>query len=90
MIIRTIQAVYEIYGDAADKKRKLPFGSAVSNRILAILVLCKNFRFLRFNFKFAGVEAGRNITNSLLHHARCFKYYNIIYKLNFEFNYKML
>jgi len=68
--LSSIQTVYEITGDAGDKRKKLPLGSNVSNKIDGIFVLCKNFRFLRFSFKFAGVDTGRNITNALLHHSR--------------------
>ena len=70
ILIYSIQTVYEITGDAGDKRKKLPLGSNVSNKIDGIFVLCKNFRFLRFSFKFAGVDTGRNITNALLHHSR--------------------
>jgi len=68
--LSSIQTVYEIWGDAGEKRKKLPLGSNVSNKIDGIFVLCKNFRFLRFSFKFAGVDTGRNITNALLHHSR--------------------
>eukprot|EP00092_Neocalanus_flemingeri_P008217 GFUD01008859.1.p1 GENE.GFUD01008859.1~~GFUD01008859.1.p1 ORF type:complete len:861 (-),score=226.89 GFUD01008859.1:737-3319(-) len=68
--LSSIQAVYEILGDTGEKRKKLPLGSNVSNKIDGIFVLCKNFRFLRFSFKFAGVDTGRNITNALLHHSR--------------------
>jgi len=68
--LSSIQAVYEIVGDAGEKRKKLPLGSNVGNKIDGIFILCKNFRFLRFSFKFAGVDTGRNITNALLHHSR--------------------
>jgi len=68
--LSSIQTVYELWGDAGEKRKKLPLGSNVSNKIDGIFVLCKNFRFLRFSFKFSGVDAGRNITNALLHHSR--------------------
>ena len=68
--LSSIEAVFEIYGDSADRKRRLQFGSSVPNKIEGIFVLCKNFKFLKFSFKFATVEAGRNITNALLHHCR--------------------
>ena len=70
MICFSIQAVHEIWGDAGEKRKKLPLGSNVSSKIDGIFILCKNFRFLRFSFKFAGVDSGRNITNALLHHSR--------------------
>ena len=72
-MVSSIQTVYEIWGDAGEKRKKLPLGSNVSNKIDGIFVLCKNFRFLRFSFKFAGVDTGRNITNALLHHSRYLK-----------------
>jgi len=68
--LSSIQAVYEIWGDSGEKRKKLPLGSNVANKIDGIFILCKNFRFLRFSFKFAGVDTGRNITNALLHHSR--------------------
>lgn len=68
--LSSIQYVYEILGEAGEKRKKLPLGSNVSNKIDGIFVMCKNFRFLRFSFKFSGVDAGRNITNALLHHSR--------------------
>ena len=68
--LSSIEAVFEIYGDSGDRKRRLQFGSSVPNKIEGIFVLCKNFKFLKFSFKFATVDAGRNITNALLHHCR--------------------
>lgn len=68
--LSSIEAVYEVLGEGGEKKRKLALGSTVSHRVEAIFVLCKNFRFLRLSFKFAGVDTGRNITNALLHHSR--------------------
>jgi len=65
-----IQSVYEIWGDNGEKKKKLPMWSNVSNKINGLFIQCKNFRFLRFSFKFSGVETGRNVTNALLHHSR--------------------
>ena len=35
-----------------------------------LFIVCKNFKFLRFSFKFCGVDKMRNITNALLHHSR--------------------
>lgn len=68
--LSSIEAVFEIYGDAGDRKRRLQFGSSVPNKIEGIFVLCKNFKFLKFSFKFSTLDAGRNITNALLHHSR--------------------
>jgi len=68
--LSSIEAVFEIHGDNADKRRRLMFGSSIPHRIEGIFVLCKNFKFLKFSFKFSTVDAGRNITNALLHHSR--------------------
>jgi len=74
--LSSIEAVYEVQGEAGDResrgerRKKLPLGSTVANRVEAIFVLCKNFKFLRLSFKFAGVDCGRKITNALLHHSR--------------------
>ena len=68
--LSSIEAVFEIHGDNSDKKRRLTFGSSVPHRVDGIFVLCKNFKFLKFSFKFSTLDAGRNITNALLHHSR--------------------
>lgn len=62
--------MFEIHGDNVDRRRRLVFGSSVPHRIDGIFVLCKNFKFLKFSFKFSTLDAGRNITNALLHHSR--------------------
>lgn len=73
-----IETVYELYGDNADKKRKLVMGSSRSvrstanNKVDGIFILCKNFKIYKFKFNLQSskVDAGRNIANAILHHAR--------------------
>ena len=59
-----------MHGENLDKKRKLSFGSSLHNKVDGIFIVCKNFKLYKFNFKFAKVDVGRNITNAILHHAR--------------------
>jgi len=68
--LASIEAVYEIHGDNDEKKRKLAFGSVPSGEINGIFIRCKNFKFYKFNFKFANIKAGKNIVIPILHHAR--------------------
>lgn len=69
--LSSIFAIYEVSGgDTSEKKKKLLFGSNISNRIDGVFILCKNFKFFRFSFKFSGVDQGRNVVNALLHHVR--------------------
>jgi len=68
--LSSIHSVYELTGEAGDKRKKLPLGANVSHKVDAIFVLCKNFKYRRFSFKFSGVDAGKTITNTLLHHSR--------------------
>ena len=70
MVLFSIEAVYEIHGDNDEKKRKLAFGSVPSGEINGIFIRCKNFKFYKFNFKFANIKAGKNIVIPILHHAR--------------------
>eukprot|EP00088_Acartia_fossae_P021552 TRINITY_DN22964_c0_g1_i2.p1 TRINITY_DN22964_c0_g1~~TRINITY_DN22964_c0_g1_i2.p1 ORF type:complete len:760 (-),score=125.48 TRINITY_DN22964_c0_g1_i2:175-2454(-) len=68
--LTSIYAIYEISGETGDKKKKLTLGSTVNTKIDAVFILCKNFRFLQFNFKFAKIDQGRSVVNALLHHVR--------------------
>jgi len=68
--LASIHAVYELTGETGEKRKKLALGANISHKVDAIFVLCKNFRYRRFSFKFSGVDAGRTITNTLLHHSR--------------------
>jgi len=68
--LTSIYSLYEISGEGGDKKKKLALGSTVNTKIDAIFILCKNFRFLQFNFKFAKIDQGRSVVNALLHHVR--------------------
>jgi len=68
--LSSIHSVFELVGENGDKRKKLPLGANISHKVDAIFVLCKNFKFKRFSFKFSGVDAGRTITNTLLHHSR--------------------
>ena len=48
--------IFFLSGEGGDKKKKLTLGSTVNTKIDAIFILCKNFRFLQFNFKFAKID----------------------------------
>ena len=62
--------MYEISGENSEKKKKLNFCQILNDDIEGIFIRCKNFKFYKFNFKFAKVDAGRSIANAILHHAR--------------------
>jgi len=68
--LASIETVYEIHGENDEKKRKLPFGSVPSGKVNGIFIRCKNFKFYKFNFKFADIKSGQNIVIPVLHHAR--------------------
>jgi len=69
--LSSIYTISEITGEGTqEKKKKIPFDSNVNNKIDGIFVVCKNFRFYRFSFKFAKIDQGRNVVNALLHHVR--------------------
>jgi len=67
--LSSIYAVYEIVGEG-EKKKRLSLGTSVNTKVDGIFVVCKNFRFHRFSFKFAKIDQGRNVVNALLHHIR--------------------
>jgi len=68
--LSSIYAIYEISGENSDKKKRLTLGSNIGTKVDGIFVVCKNFRFYRFSFKFAKIDQGRNVVNALLHHVR--------------------
>jgi len=68
--LSSVQSIYESSGETTERKKKLALGSNITNRVDGLLIVCKNFKFFRFSFKFCGVDQGRNITNALLHHSR--------------------
>jgi myotubularin-related protein 10/11/12 len=68
--LSSIHSIYEISGENGERRKKLTLGSNITNRVDGLFIVCKNFKFFRFSFKFSSLDQGRNITNALLHHSR--------------------
>ncbi|XP_060525848.1 myotubularin-related protein 10-B [Cylas formicarius] len=66
LCLSSIDVIYQI-GDRT-KKRLVP-GQSVSGKVKELLIVCKNMKYLEFSFKSSDKDSGKNIANSLLHHA---------------------
>lgn len=62
----TLSCIDHIYQIADKKKKLLTPGFKISSRIDYLLVVCKNFRVLRFGFKRSMAGAGKYIAEALL------------------------
>ncbi|XP_017888753.1 myotubularin-related protein 10-B isoform X2 [Ceratina calcarata] len=61
--------IEDIYVTVGDKRRKLVPGNTVPSKVKGIFITCKNLRTWSFSFKFSPIGDGKNVLQTLLHHA---------------------
>ena len=64
--LTNIESIYQL---TADKKKRLFPDSALTGRVEGLQIVCKNMRVLTFNFDQSPIDHGKNVAQTLLHHA---------------------